>query len=133
MTKITKEIIDKVNNSVDSWNHGIFKEPFGIPSTIKEPVIYMRHETGGVSGGSCWDTSNPTYYSSKEEIPNFQALDLLLEYLCPNITYLTYKKIDALIESNEEIEWEYYGNRTDYLIKFIRLSKMESFLESLTN
>lgn len=119
---LTKEQIDKINAECPH-EQGIFTEPYGIPFRIKEPVIYIRYETGGVSGGSCWDESDPRPYSLSE-FPEFKVLDMVIKEVNPNISYLKYKEIEELIHSNEETEWEYYGNSTDYTIKFVILSEL---------
>ncbi len=129
---LTEKQINKINKKspyeYGENEQGIFTEPYGIPDTIKEPVVYMRWSSGGVSGGSCWDSSNPQRYTN-DNSPEFKALDLTLEIIDPNITYLTYKKIEKLICSSEETDWEYYGNCTDYEIKYIILSRLIKLIE----
>ena len=34
----------------------------------------------------------------------------------PDISYLDYKGVEKLINSNEDRQWEYYGNCVDYVI-----------------
>lgn len=123
---MTKEQIEKINKECP-YNQGIFAEPYGIPVHIKEPVIYMRYEIGGVSGGSCWDNSNPQPYTVNEK-PKFKVLDLVLSELKPDLTYLQYRKIEDLIHTNEEAEYHYYGNSTDYKVEYIILSELEAVL-----
>ena len=107
---------------------GIFKQPYGIPTDIKEHVIYMRWESGGVSGGSCWDSSNPQPYTNTDK-PKFEILDIVLRNIAPNITYLQYKVIEDLIRNKYESKYEYYGNSTDYEINFIVLTDLENQLD----
>lgn len=125
--KLTSEQIEKINKECPNFygenEQGIFNEPNGIPDDMKGLVVYQRYETGGVSGGSCWDDSNPEAYSVSE-VPEFKVLDLVLRELSPNISYLDYKKIESEIKSNENYEYEYYGNCTDFIIKFIPLDKV---------
>ena len=67
MEKLTEQQIKKINESLkDSWNQGIYKEPYGVEHE-KDYVIYQRHERGGVSGGSCWDSSNPQPYYNDDD------------------------------------------------------------------
>jgi len=126
---LTKEQIDQINEKCP-YNQGIFTEPYAIPHIIKEPVIYMRWELGGYSGGSCWNDNEPTRYSGEVK-PNFEVLDIVLKELSPNITYLQYKDIEKLIQSDEKSEWEYYGNSTDWGIQFIILSELITLLKTL--
>ena len=129
--EITKEQIEKINKeSPMEWQEneqGIFLQPFGIPDTIKSLVIYHRWESGGVSGGSCWDSSDPQPYTN-EDVPKFEVLDIVLRELCPELHYLQYKQIEDMIQDNEESDWEYYGNCTDFKIKFIVLDDLLNYL-----
>lgn len=129
---MNEELMEKINSKVEnSWNQGIFKEPYGIPDDIKEYVVYTRIETGGVEGGSCWDNSNPCGYTAEPPENEWEVLDILLEELKPDITLLQYRKLLKLVKSNTETDWEYYGNCTNYIIKFIILKELEEYLEKL--
>ncbi len=127
--KLTQEQITKINNECP-YDQGVFVQPNGIPVSIKEPVIYTRYETGGYSGGSCWDDSDPQPYTSEIPKDKFKVLDLVLKELCPNISYLQYKEIESLIDYNNYSENEYYGNCSNYQIEFIQTSKLYNLLES---
>ncbi len=129
---MNKEMIKKINSKVaDSWNQGIFKEPLGIPDNIKEYVVYTRIETGGISGGCCWDDSNPQPYTAEQSGNEWEVLDVILEELKPDITLLQYRRLLELVKSNETTDWGYYGNSTNYTIKFIILKELDEFLDNL--
>lgn len=132
--ELTAEQIEKINKLAPmEWQtneQGIFTEPYGIPTSIKEPVIYMRWETGGVSGGSCWDSSNPQHYTVDSGEPKFEVLDLVLTELMPSISYLQYKQIEKLIRNADYTDHEYYGNCTEFEVKYIVLSELIKTLES---
>ncbi len=131
MSRLTEADIKEINSKVkDSWNEGIFKEPNWIPTDIKEPVIYMRWNTGGVSGGSCWDDSDPQEYYGDSK-PRFTVLDLVLKKLRPDLSYLDYKLVEGLIRSNTGTRYEYYGNYDDYEVEFIVLSDLYKLLDTL--
>ena len=126
MKELSQEIITKVNNRLNEegfYDQGIFREPQNIPTNIKEPVVYMRWNSGGVSGGSCWDYSNPHHYEGDEK-PEFKALDYLLEEILPNISYLTYKKISGIVNNVDYTDDGYYGNRDYYEIEYILVSEL---------
>ena len=135
--ELSKEQIAKINKlSPMQWQgnkQGIFTEPYGIPNHIKEPVIYMRWETGGTSGGSCWENSNPQHYKSEKGKPKFECVDLVLKELMPNISFLQFREIEKLIQSSQKTDCEYYGNSTDFEIEFIVLSELISKLEEFSN
>ena len=126
---MTNEEIKEINKECPE-DQGVFSEPYGIPVKIKEPVIYMRWQTGGRGGGSCWGTER--FRKDGEEEPNFVSLDLVLKYLKPNISYLQYKSIDKIINEVDYNDGEdYYGNYTDYTIKYIILSDLIKYLDTL--
>lgn len=89
-------------------------------------------ETGGTSGGNCWG-DNPTAYSSDFEQPEIGCLDDLLAEVCPNITYLQYRKLirDAKIQVLDWTKYEYYGNSTNYLQKVVTVGDLYTALLGL--
>jgi len=128
---MNKEQIENINKKCP-YEQGIFVQPYGIPVHIKEPVIYTRYELGGMQGGSCWDGCIERY---TEDPPKnrYGIIDLVLEELMPEITYLQYKKIETLIHDNYETQYEYYGNSTDYKIEYIIVSELEELLNKIKN
>lgn len=91
--------------------------------------IWMVHETGGVSGGSCWDSSDPQEYINNEEMPEFVAFDAVLTKLVPNLPYLHYKVIcSQFVKELDYVDNEYYGNHTDYEIKYVSLCDLYNYL-----
>lgn len=127
--EFTKEQIEKINTNTP-YDQGVYFQPYGVPFKHKELCVYMRYETGGYSGGSCWYDSDPQPYSI-DEIPNFDVLDLVLKELAPNLTYLQYKEVEKLIDTNDGSEHEYYGNSTDWTVKFIPISELYDTLNSM--
>jgi hypothetical protein len=130
--KLTEDDIKEINNSegFDSWYQGIFKEPNGVPDTMKDTCIYMRWNTGGVSGGSCWDSSNPQPYEGEDE-PDFIVLEKALQKIVPTLSFLHFKEIERAIVSTEDSEYNYYGNHDDYEIKYLPLPVLYTLLEKL--
>jgi hypothetical protein len=124
--RLTQEDINEINKTVgDYWNEGVFREPNYIPVHIKEHVIYMRWVKSGYAGGSCYDT-NAEYFERNK--PEFTVLDLVLKKVCPNISYLQYREVERLIHTNEETEYEYYGNSDDIEVNYIILSDLYKLL-----
>lgn len=126
---MTQEQIDKINSQCP-YNQGIFVQPNHVPVHIKEPVIMSRYVKSGYSGGSCCG-DKPTYFTKELPKDHLQVLDLVLQELCPKISYLQYKSISRLIHSNEETDWNYYGNTDDWYCEYIILSELEKFIEQL--
>ena len=89
----------------------------------------MEHNTGGATGGNCWGDDAHDYVSD-EPIPDVN-IDSLLELVCPNITYLQYKKvIDNVVKTSRRTDREYYGNYSNYIIKTINYRELyDKFIE----
>lgn len=82
--------------------------------------LYVETETGGVSGGSCWDSSDPQPYYRSDPEKELVVLDLILEEYCPNISHLKYKNLyRTLVKEDSRTVYEYYGNETTYSYKKI--------------
>jgi hypothetical protein len=105
---------------------------------IKGKDAYFSHcskitatwETGGVSGGSCWDDSNPVEYSTSELEPDFDHLDQILSKVANNITFLDYKVLMKSVKYGTHTETEYYDNCTYYATKTITIDDIWDFLVS---
>lgn len=97
----------------------------------KSDLIGIKWSTGGVSGGSCWDEGNrdPHYPTSGEPQPNFNSLDLILEVVCPKITYLEHKKLlrNVMITKNY-CDNDYYGNYTNYSQIYVEVDNLHKYL-----
>ena len=126
--ELTKEQIEEINSKVP-YGQGIFKEPYGIPNHIKELVIYTKWTSGG-RPGSCWDDEDTINEDYTQDRPNdaFKVLDLVLQILKPNITFLQYKEIQNLVDSNTETDYGYYGDYTEDTIEWIVLSDLYKLL-----
>lgn len=85
--------------------------------------------TGG-SYGNCWDSHlSPV---SPEAPCEFTALDELLEGICPNISFLHYKKImKECVETEETYESDYYGGGTNHMNYVCDLEKMYKIIKEL--
>jgi len=127
--ELTKEQVEEINKECP-YGQGVFREPFGIPNDIKGLVVYTKWESGG-RGGSCWDDENTVNdeYSSDRPDDAFVVLDRVLKILKPDISYLDFKKIEALKNSNGETDYGCYGDYTEDTIEWIEL---EDLIEALT-
>ena len=122
--ELTQSQIEAINKECP-YGQGIFREPFGIPNNIKELVIYTKWESGG-RGGSCWDDEHTVNEHYNKSRPNdaFKVLDLTLKALKPEITFLQFREIEALIDSNTKTDYGYYGDYTEDTIEWIKLSDL---------
>ena len=129
--QLTNEQIIEINDKAP-YDQGIFIEPYGCDG-IKEHVVYMRWETGGISGGSCWESSNPMPYNSHKPKPRFVVLTQVIKVLKPDLTFIEYEEIKDMVVSTDKTDWGYYGNSTDYGIEYIKLKELISKLEEFNN
>jgi hypothetical protein len=88
---------------------------------VDEIRLTHKYEVGGISGGSCWDDSDPQPYTVSRPDNEFEIFDFLLSKLNPRISFLEYKKLEKQIKQEEITDREYYGNCTEYVILSIPL------------
>jgi len=88
--------------------------------------ISVYWSTGGQTGGSCWDEGPHEYHSySGDPEPEFKALDIILEELCPNIKFLQYKNIyNQVVKTTTVEDGDHYGNMSNYGIKYCYLEEL---------
>ena len=93
------------------------------------PRLIVEWSTGGVAGGSCWDSSDPQPYTSHDAPQDLQILDVILEKICPILSFLQYKNLyNTLVKYDTRTENEYYGNSTDYSVKMVYLKDLYAYL-----
>lgn len=87
------------------------------------PFIAQYWDAGGVSGGSCWDSSDPQPYDGDAPPTTFPELVKVLHATVPNLTFLQYQMLEAtgVIKTGEETQYEYYGNHTTYGYRIVVL------------
>ena len=83
------EIIYKVNNNTPE-NQGIFFQPYVIPVSIKEHVIYSRWKSGGTNRGY------EDRFENKPPDDRHEILDVILGEVFPEISLLQYKRLQKL-------------------------------------
>ena len=94
------------------------------------PYLYVYWTTGGVGGGSCWDTGEPNLYPVSGDPPaELVDLDKILEKVKPEIGFLQYKMlVSTLVEVADWTQDEYYGNSTSYMSKALSLPKLHAYM-----
>ena len=92
-------------------------------------ILYVEWETGGVSGGSCWDHSDPQPYTSNKSPEELTELDNILEKFKPDLSFIQYRKLtNELITVGDRCVNEYYGNYTNYANKQIDMEKLYNYM-----
>lgn len=95
-----------------------------------DKIYGLRVQTGGVSGGSCWEDSDPQEFSYGNSADVSLILDKIVSEICliidPNMSLKNYISIkdDIFIIDNYSIG-EYYGNRTDYIVLLLNEEKFD--------
>lgn len=96
---------------------------------LKSGYIGFAVRTGGNSGGNCWGGEASYEAESNVNLYN-DYLDKVLEVIAPEVTYLTYRKIEkSIIQNMEYTKHEYYGNNDVYHVQLIPIKELVSMLE----
>ena len=98
------------------------------PKTPENAILELSWRTGGVTGGSCYGSVADIPVTGEPE-PEFVEFDKLLESICPDITFLQYKRIcSECIKTDSRTENEYYGNSNIYGVKTVNLRELYDVL-----
>jgi hypothetical protein len=85
----------------------IYEGEFEPISIKKDNTLRSQTWCSGGSWGDCWGNSGSC---STEDPVSFVELDNLLERICPNLTFLQYKKIEReCVEVETDYNYDYYG------------------------
>lgn len=105
----------------------IFAESNGIDIDLDGKFYSSKWVVGG-QWGNCWGDSGSV---SVEEPCEFDEFDKLLEKICPNITFLQYKKIKAECVSVEySEEYGHYRSCTKYNYYACNIYKLYDYLKA---
>jgi hypothetical protein len=129
LNKVSK-IVSINKNYTEESQPTYSKKKNTIPGKLA--IVSPTWVTGGVSGGSCWDTEESRHYPvDGEPEEDLNDLDRILQYFCPNLGFLTYKEIcSKLIRRKEWTVYEYYGNSTNEAEKYVYLEDLYNELKS---
>jgi hypothetical protein len=119
--------------------HKYYPTKFGLISKedkldLDKHYLYVEWNGGGTSGGSCWDDGSgpdPHHSVSGEEEPEFEDLDTVLSKVCPNLSFLEYKQVVKIIQSDSYVQSEYYGNSHIIMYKIVLLRDLFNKLNEL--
>lgn len=96
---------------------------------IKDGIISVDWTIGGVTGGDCWGSDADIPRTADPE-PEFEDLDKILAEVCPNISFLQYKRLcQAIIKTKDWTEAGYYGNYYEKRIKSFSIAELEEYLK----
>lgn len=120
-------------NPNDWYDDHRFEQYFDVKKSLNELLnsgyIGFAVRTGGNSGGSCWGGEASYEPESDVNLQN-EYLDKVLEVIAPDVTYLTYRKIEKnLIHKTEYVKREYYGNDDRYYVELVVVKDLVQILK----
>lgn len=105
-----------------------YDEEKSLIDLLNSGYIGFAVRTGGNSGGNCWGGEASYEAESNVNLYN-DYLDKVLEIIAPEVTYLTYRKIEkSIIHNMEYTKHEYYGNNDVYHVQLIPIKELVSML-----
>jgi hypothetical protein len=101
--------------------------------SLDTDYLYSEWYGGGVGGGSCWDDGNRSHYPVPGEAEtDITAIDDILMKVCPNLTFLQYRKLmNGVEDRGNYTNNEYYGNSSTHNYKVINLRKLYDRLKEM--
>lgn len=127
------EFISEIKNKVfvSPYCEWLYHYPsgnkFDSKNVPKFDYILNSVEIGGSRGGSCWGGESQRYSCENNE-KTFSCLDTILELVAPTVTFLQYRSLSRLIETFDTVDYEYYGNYTEYRREYIKLQELYDWL-----
>lgn len=138
VTNIEEEIKTKYANvDVKIIEHEVIRKPewkvFADKYNIELNDTLKMKSASWCLGGSyqnCWGTGGSV--SSEDQPTSYEDFDLLLEKICPNITFLQYKKLyNSCIEIETYNEHDYYGGSTEHAYFECDIEKLYNGLKQI--
>ena len=137
----------KENEWKDGSNaYGILESFLAIRSSQKQDYNVKSYEVieksgfmavawhiGGATGGNCWGNEAEKYIVEHPTPLEFTLMEKVLEDVCPNLTYKQYKQIVSQLDIKEDTtgNYEYYGNRTEYFVRYFPVKNLVQAIEKL--
>lgn len=97
------------------------------------PTIHVEVKTGGAEGGSCYGGEAHSYSTGADiNTTPCETLLTFIEELFPEITLKKYNEFIGSLKWNftDHCYTEYYGNYSEYDIKYVTLSDIHRALEA---
>jgi len=118
----------------DVWVPDHFAAEWQMKGMIFDPkdiCVAQQIEVGGSEGGNCWGGRAENYSRTDGLNEPFTALDDLLVFACPELTYVEFLalKKSGLIKTIEHEEAGYYGNHTKYVCNYLFLKDFYDWLQ----
>jgi hypothetical protein len=97
---------------------------------IPTDALFAEWYTGGMSGGNCWDDTEPSYRAAYDVKPEeLTDLDQILQKIRPQTSFLEYRTLtNKLVKHGTRSESEYYGNTSEYAHTYIIIKDLYNYL-----
>lgn len=106
------EITVVKNNVIRKQKWKMFADKHNIRHT--DGIVKSDSWSLGGTYGNCWNDSK-SQVSGEPQPASFSEFDNILESVCPNITFLQYKKLyNACVSTDTRGESDYYGGHVEY-------------------
>lgn len=92
---------------------------------VEDALVSPLWRVGGMGGGNCWGDTPDEPVSCD---PKPRWLEAVMEELCPDITYLKFRRLEDACHRHMITEYGYYGNYDEYLFEILRLSDLLEIL-----
>jgi hypothetical protein len=117
----------EITHSYGSWTN--YRKSFNQVDNINNLVIHHEWSMGGTYG-NCYDDNKSTVEGEIQ--PEFTDLDIVIELLNPNLTFMQYRrKVIPLIKTTIQSRGDYYGGETSTGIEYIMLKDLWDALDEL--
>jgi len=95
-------------------------------------IMGVAWEIGGATGGNCWGDEAQPYRVSEPDVKELYLLDCMFEQLLPDIKHSDYKEVmkKTGIHQATKGNYEYYGNCTEYLVRYVLADELIDALAS---
>lgn len=124
-----EEFIKKIKQEGVDYQAYLPSEDYSDEGDLKYIVDMV--ETGGHSGGSCWEDSNPMVYSTSNSLGRFENLSKVVRATMPDISFMEYEGVLDLVKRDDHTDYEYYGNSTQYACQYVELKELYLYLSDI--
>ena len=96
-------------------------------------IVGVAWQIGGARGGNCYGDEAEAYTVEEPNIRELYLLDDIISDLFPDLKYMQYRKIMQMTPIHHKTtgNYEYYGNRTEYYVKYIKVVELVSAFDTL--
>lgn len=129
-TVYTAQSLVEILNGYEIEDYEYRYSPYGLSYDKDAFVVDQAFERGGISGGSCWESSDPRPYTTdlSYDLERGRFFQFISEFR-PDTSFVKFSKFKKECLSRREwTDREYYGNETTYEVWLIDVEKLAQML-----